>query len=435
MRVKKSLRLVVLAILLVSISFGAVAAQDKVTIHWWHIDTGDPGLSFWQGLADAYTALHPNVAFDITVLDNESFKARLVTVMQAGDPPDLFQSWGGGVLWGYAAAGLTRNIAPELEANSNEWKDTFSATAALELYGQNGEYYGVPRDWGAVGMFYNKALFTKAGLDPAKPPATWTELLDAVKALQAAGITPISIGEKDKWPGHFWYGYLATREGGQDAFLKAYNRTGSFADPPFVKAFADLKQLVDMNAFQEGFLAAAYGDQETTFGNGEAAMELMGQWSPDVQKSNSSSGEGIGDDLGWFPFPTIDGGAGNAADVFGGGDGFAVGKNAPDEAVDFLKFLSSADNQAKGIAAGCCYQPPTVKGTEDTYKDNPILTAIVDARNNAPYFQLYYDQFLPPPLAGAILDAAESIFAGAATPEDAAAAVEAEAQLDLAPAK
>jgi raffinose/stachyose/melibiose transport system substrate-binding protein len=425
---KKSRFVLIFVIVLLTLALAAPSlAQDKVTIHWWHISTGDPGLSYWQSLADAYTAEHPNVSFDITVLENEAFKAKLVTVMQAGEPPDLFQSWGGGKLWQFADAGLVRNIAPELEG---DWKDSIAATSALELYGRNGEYYGVPLDWGAVGMFYNKALFTKAGLDPEKPPATWAELLDTVQKLKDAGITPIAIGEKDKWPGHFWYGYLATREGGQDAFLKAYNREGSFTDEPFVKAFADLKQLVDLNAFQDGFLAAAYGDEETVFGNGNAAMELMGQWSPSTQKSNSESGEGIGDDLGWFPFPVIDGGAGNASDVFGGGDGFAVGKNAPDEAVDFLKFVSSADNQRKGVELGVTV-PPTVKGLEDTYKDDPILTSIVDARNNASYFQLYYDQFLSAPLAAAILDAAESVFAGVATPEEAAQAVEDVAAVEL----
>lgn len=426
---RKSSRLVLVALVIVlALALTApTLAQDKVTIHWWHISTGDPGLPYFQAAADAYTAEHPNVTFDITVLENEAFKAKLVTVMQAGEPPDLFQSWGGGKLWAFADAGLLRNIAPELEG---EWKDSFAATSALELYGQNGEYYGVPLSWGAVGMFYNKALFTQAGLDPEKPPATWAELLDAVQKLKDAGITPIAIGEKDKWPGHFWYGYLATREGGQDAFLKAYNREGAFTDEPFVKAFADLKQLVDLDAFQEGFLAAAYGDQETVFGNGQAAMELMGQWSPTVSKSNSESGEGIGDDLGWFPFPVIDGGAGDAADVFGGGDGFSVGANAPDEAVDFLKFLTNEENQRKGVEVGLTV-PPTIKGLEDTYADDPVLSAIVEARNNAPYFQLYYDQFLSAPLAAAILDAAESVFAGVATPEEAAQAVEDVASVEL----
>jgi raffinose/stachyose/melibiose transport system substrate-binding protein len=57
-------------------------------------------------------------------------------------------------------------------------------------------------------------------------------------------------------------------------------------------------------------------------------MELMGQWAPAVQKDNSESREGIGDDLGFFGFPMVAGGAGNPGDAFGGGNGFAVGKNA-----------------------------------------------------------------------------------------------------------
>jgi len=434
---RKSSRSLILLILLLTlvVSFGVASAQDAVVIHWWHESTSDAQVGYWKSLADAYTKDHPNVTFEITNLENEAYKAKLSTVMQAGDPPDLFWSWGGGVLWAYADAGLTRDITPELTANNNEWKDSFAATAALELYSKDGKYYGAPFDWGAVGMFYNKALFTKAGLDPAKPPATWAELLDAVKKLKAAGITPISIGEKDKWPGHFWYGYLATREGGQDAFLKAYNRTGSFADPSFVKAFQDLKDLADLNAFQEGFLAATYGDQETAMGNGQAAMELMGQWSPSNQKSNSSSGEGLGADLGWFPFPVIDGGAGNANDVFGGGDGFAVGAKAPDATVDFLKFLTSAENQIAGADSAISLTvPPTVKGTDSVIEKDPIMQAIVKARNEAPYFQLYYDQFLPPAVAGAILDAAEGVFAGAMSPEDAAKSVEDVAAAELTPA-
>src|SRR5262249_44424761 len=141
-----------------------------------------------------------------------------------------------------------------------------------------------------------------------------------------------------------------------------------------------------------GFLAASHDDEEATFGNGQAAMQLMGQWAIGAQKSQSSSGEGIGDDMGWFPFPMIEGGKGNAGDVFGGGDGFAVGKNAPDEAVDFLKFMTSEENVRAGSAVGCCYQPPTINGVDDLYSSDPVLTSIVNARNDAPYFQLYYDQ-------------------------------------------
>jgi len=421
--------ILILAVILLALSFSAAAAQDQVTIRWWHISTEASQAAYWQGLADAYTAAHPNVTIEITVLENAAFKERLTTVMQAGDPPDLFQSWGGAVLWTYADNGLVRNIAPELEG---DWKDSFAAQAALELYGQNGEYYGVPWTWGAVGMFYNKALFEQAGLDPDNPPQTWTEYLAAVQTLKDAGITPISLGEGEKWPGHFWWVYLALRLGGQDAFLKAYHREGSFADEPFVQAGEYLQQLIDLDPFPEGFLALSHPESEGIFGNGDAAMMLMGQWAPGAQAQYSESGEGIGDDnLGFFNFPAVEGGAGNPGDVLGGGDGFAVGVNAPDETVDFLKFLTTPDNQRAGAAI---FIVPVVKGLDDVFADNPVMQSILEARNNAPYFQLYYDQFLPPAVGSAVNDAVQTIFAGTATPEEAAQAIEDAAAMELNPA-
>src|SRR5690606_16773216 len=102
--------------------------------------------------------------------------------------------------------------------------------------------------------------------------------LSVVEQLKAAGITPIALGEKDKWPGHFWWSYLALRNAGQDGFMAAYNRDGSFSDPAFVAAGEQLQQLIDLEPFQDGFLEATYGDQQVVMANEQAAMELMGQW-------------------------------------------------------------------------------------------------------------------------------------------------------------
>ena len=54
-------------------------------------------------------------------------------------------------------------------------------------------------------------------------------------------------------------------------------------------------------------------------------MELMGQWAPAVEKDNSADKKGIGDKLGFFPFPMVEGGAGAITDAVGGGNGFGSG--------------------------------------------------------------------------------------------------------------
>jgi raffinose/stachyose/melibiose transport system substrate-binding protein len=238
------------------------------------------------------------------------------------------------------------------------------------------------------------------------------------------------VGEADRWPGMFWYIYFAIREGGQDAFLKAYNREGKFTDEPFVKAGADLKQLVDLQPFPEGYMAMVYSDAQTQMLDQNAAMELMGQWAPGAYNGTDPDKFAVlQPNLGWFPFPVITGGAGNPNDVLGGGDGWAVGKNAPDEAVDFLKYLTSAETERALVSSPLAILP-TVGAAEDAITD-PFLLKILKARNDAPYFQLYYDQFLPPAVATAVLDATEGLFAGTASPQDAAQTIEDSAATEL----
>jgi len=431
MKFKQRLLVIVLAILLIAPLSGVKAQDSKVTIHWWHIFTSPKTYTdFAQKLADDYMKDHPNVNIEITVLENDAFKTRLATVMQSGEPPDLFHSWGGGVLGNFAAAGLLRDITPEMTADSNKWRDTFAAQAALDLYKFDGKYYGVANDWGGVGFWYNKDLFAKAGIK--ETPKTWTDFLADVKTLKAAGITPIALGEKEKWPGHFWWVYLAVREGGKAAFDAAYSRTGSFADKPFVQAGERLKELIDLKPFPEGFLGLTYPQEAAVFGNGEGAMELMGQWAPGVQASSAKDTKGIPTDkLGWFPFPMVEGGAGDPTDMMGGGNGIAVGKNAPDEAVDFLKYLSSADVQKQFIAQNVGFVP-TNKGAQDALTD-PMLKLVMEGRDSAKYFQLYYDQFLPPAIAQAVLDNVEGIYAGTISPEDAAKGIDEVAANELKP--
>jgi raffinose/stachyose/melibiose transport system substrate-binding protein len=396
---------------------------EKVTVTWWHIQVADDQKALWQQMADDYMAAHPNVQVDITVLENEAFKTKLTTVMQSGDPPDIFQSWGGGTMNEYAEAGLLKDITADLDKDG--WRDTFSP-GALGVYSYQGKNYGVPRDMGMVGFWYNKDLFAQAGI--TTPPATWSEFLEAVKALKAAGITPIALGEGDKWPGAFWWEYLAVRLGGKAAFDAAYSRQGSFTDAPFVEAGAKLQELMALEPFQDGFLGATWPDEQVVMATSEAAMDLMGQWAPGAFKDASVDKQGLGDKLGWFPFPAVEGGAGDPADALGGGNGFVVGVNAPPEAVDFLKYISSVESQIAQAEIGMSV--PVVKGAEVGLSD-PSLKMVQEGAAAAEYFQLYYDQYMPAAVGGAVNDSVQGVFAGTLTPEQAAEAIEASAAQEL----
>ena len=112
----------------------------------------------------------------------------------------------------------------------------------------------------------------------------------------------------------FWWANLSLRIAGKDAMAKA-GEDGSFDSPGFVQAGEELKKLIDMKPFQDGFLAAPWdgaGGEAAEIGNGSAAMDLMGQWAPSTFAANAKDNDEMLADLGWFPFPTVDGGAGQA---------------------------------------------------------------------------------------------------------------------------
>jgi raffinose/stachyose/melibiose transport system substrate-binding protein len=386
------------------------SSSKPVTINWWHIANNDPLKTIWKNAANEYMAKHPNVKIKITVLENEAFKAKLTTNMQAGKPPDLFQSWGGGTLVEQAKAGLIKDITEP----TKPWIGTLNP-AGVGLYKVDGKQYGIPYNLGLVGVWYNKKLFRKAGID--SPPTTWSDFLGDVQKLKSAGITPIAVGEKDKWPGMFWWANLSLRVAGKDAMAKAASDGGVFNSSGFVEAGKQLQKLIAMKPFQQGYLAAPWdgaGGEAATVGNGRAAMDLMGQWAPSTFAANTKDKKGLGSNVGWFAFPSVNGGAGQTGEQFGGGDGFAIGRDAPPETVDFAHFLVSPEIGSKGGASGAIL--PVAQGTESSVTD-PNMKAVLDARSKASFVQLYLDQAYAPAVGQAVNDTVQKLFAGKASPE------------------
>jgi raffinose/stachyose/melibiose transport system substrate-binding protein len=391
------------------------AAPGTKTINWWNIANTDPLLSVWAKLARDFEAAHPGVRINITPLENEAFKAKLTTVTQAGNPPDLFHSWGGGVLEQQVEAGLVKELSGEPASFLSGLPQN-----GVKLYQVGGKQYGVPYELGMVGFWYNKELFAKAGV--SQPPKTWAELLAVVGQLKAAKIVPIALAGGDKWPAHFYWSYLAIRQGGVSGMAEAA-KTGGFDGPDFVTAGAKLAELVGLDPFQPGFLGAKYmasDGQSAIMGNGQAAMELMGQWAPSIEAAYSTDKKGIGDKLGFFPFPALEGGKGSLNDVLGGCNGYAVGKNAPPEAFEFLKFLLSPQSQRTVAREGGVL--PLAAGAEDALVD-PNLKAVHAVLAQATGFQLYLDQAYPPAIGQQVNDSVAALVAKSASPQAVAQAI------------
>ncbi|MEO5808417.1 extracellular solute-binding protein [Devosia sp.] len=406
------MKLLALAAALGILVAGPVHAQT--TVKYLNIASIPAEVELMKQAVAEYEAAHPGVTIELPFLENEAFKAKLTTLLQSSDAPDIFHSWGGGVLTEQAKAGVLRPIEGII---SQEAKDA-QGSAGVAAFTRDGHIYGMARDVAEVVIWYNKKLFTQAGVDPASL-ATWDGFLAGVQKFKDAGITPFALGGKDKWPAHFWWSKLVVRLAGQDGFNAAAAGEGDgFAGADFVKAGDMFLQLAALSPWQEGFQAASYGDASGYFGDGKAAMHLMGDWDYGAMKDNSASKAGIPDeDLGILPFPTIEGGKGDPTDTLGGLSGYLFSKNASDESVKFLEWYNSSEVQKRFADAG--FYIPITKGSADGMT-NPFKIQVAKDINGAHWHALFFDQMLGPQVGGVVNDVSAELAANEITAQDAA---------------
>jgi len=222
---------------------------------------------------------------------------------------------------------------------------------------------------------------------------------------------------------HFWYAYLVMRIGGSHALADAKaGKDGGFNNPTFVDAGKRLQELAALQPFQPGYASTSHAQSAAIFGDGKAAMDLMGSWLLGMQGPNASNGKGQPEsNIGIMPFPTLPGGKGEIGDTMGGVHAFLVTKTASPETVDFLKFFSQ-EKYAKEAAEVGAYIP-VANGTAAYIKD-PLVKEIAEMLAKTKYHQNFFDQDLGPSVGRVINDVSVDVAASKMTPQAAAAAIQ-----------
>lgn len=398
------------------------SADGTTEITWWHNSNTGDGKDYYDQVAKDFEAANPGVTVKVSAMQHEDMLTKLDAAFQAGDAPDIYMERGGGELADHVEAGLTKDIS---EAASAEVEKIGGSVAGWQV---DGKTYALPFSVGVVGFWYNKALFEQAGITEA--PVTQEDFNAAVDKLKAAGIEPVSVGAGDKWPAaHYWY-YYALRECSQDVLSDAVTSL-DFSDACFLNAGADLEDLIKTEPFNAGFLSTPAQSGPTSasglLATGKVAMELAGHWEPGVMQGLTEDGNGLGENTGWFAFPEVQGGQGEPTAALGGGDAWAVSQDAPDAAVDFVKYLLS-DEVQKGFAELDMGLP--TNPTASQYVSDPALAGLLQVRDAAPYVQLYFDTAFGASVGGAMNDAIALMFAGQATPQDIVDATQAAADAE-----
>jgi raffinose/stachyose/melibiose transport system substrate-binding protein len=390
---------------------GSSNSGSHVTLTWWHNGSTQPLRGVWQQVASAYHAAHPSVALSIDPIQSNDFKTKMPLALKSNNPPDIFQQWGGGQEGTQLQSGKLENLSPMVQS----WVGQLGSAA--KGWQVNGQQYGLPYDLHVVGFWYRKDLFAKAGI--TSPPTTLPQLNSDVSKLKAHHIAPIAVGSKDQWPDAFWWEYFALRECSPATLqqaMKAVNLSASC----FLKAGADLTTFMKTNPFQSGFLATpsqtGAGSSAGMVANGKAAMELQGDWETIVTPALTSDKQLISK-LGWFPFPSVPGGAGNATTVLDGGDGFSCTTGAPEpQCADFLKYIDSVPVQKKLVSQANVGLPAN-PGAQSALT-NPALKTALQALKSTAYAQEYFDIALPTNTGLALDQAIANFFAGKASAQD-----------------
>src|SRR5271165_5736222 len=411
----KSKFLIFLA-LLGSLSWTAPA---ETVIKILHIAKLPKVQEIWAEAGHEYEKAHPGVKVEFDYLENEAFKAKLPTLLQSKDRPSIFHSWGGGVMVEQIGSGICQDITQRI--TDDGFKDTFYP-AAVQNFSFDGKYYGLPNDVAPEVLFYNKELCQKAGVDPTQIHY-WEDLIEAVKKCKAAGITPMAVGGKDKWPLHFYTALLMMRILGKDGMQAVIeDKNGGFTNPEVLKAFQLYKDFTMLEPFQKGYLANSYPEAAGTFHDGKTAFHLMGTWDLTEGRANATDKQGLPNEkLGFIFFPAVKGGKGKATDLFANSNGWLIAKEAPKETIDFAKVWLGKEAQTKVAQQGLAI--PAVKGTADAIQD-PLLKEIAQQIERSEWLESPMDQVLGPDTGRVFNDVSTDIASGNSTPEKGAKAIE-----------
>ena len=364
------------------------AAGERITLTLWHQSVGDtdPSAKILKNLIAQWNAEHPGVQVEEVGVTGEQYKTKIKTALAGGEAPDLFYMWGGSFSLPYIQSGNILDISGLVSQDTLDilYPGTIDAVTI------DGSIYSLPCYTHIANLYCNTELFARAG---AKLPTTYAELLTAVEKLNAAGITPAVLGEKDRWPGMYWFDIVAMRQMGIDACWAAMREPARFNSEGFIEAARKAQELVDAGMFNGSLFSMSYDEMLGAFYNGDAAMMFQGNW---INGSIEDPASAVSGKIQAIAFPVFEDAAGTAAEFLGGGiDSYYVNADTayPAEAVEFLSFFSQNLGQ-QGYLAGAglpCWNTDDL----DVSVISGLDRQVADLMSTATSFVPWWDNVLP----------------------------------------
>ncbi|WP_206184960.1 ABC transporter substrate-binding protein [Thermoactinospora rubra] len=309
-------------------------AQQKLVV--WDWKSGESVASDYIEKAKAdFAKRHPGVTVEFVAQPFDQYYTLLGTAIQAGKGPDVMLFNGGGQI---------RDRVDALLPLDQYVAEDKSRLTGWDAFSKDGKVYAAPVTLQGHPIYYNKALYEKAGLDPASPPKTWDELVRGCAAIKkATGAACFALGNKEGFGIQFFMsglgsGTLTPQE--YDSWIAGKREWTS----PHVKRIFELwKEAGDKGLNNEGANSTAmFTDIFGVFQTGKAAhiiglMSDIGHW--------KDFGEFLPPDkIGVMQAPVVTDGA-TPSLPYDGGIGYAVAKwtKDPGLAAGLVRSLTSTE--------------------------------------------------------------------------------------------
>jgi raffinose/stachyose/melibiose transport system substrate-binding protein len=316
---------------------GAASAGQAQEIKFWTLSFDNPNVTkAYETIIKDFEAANPGVTIKLENRGTDEHKSALRVAAGSDQAPDIFFMWAGLGLGGeFVKSGLT--LPMDKYYADYKWDDEFIAPALAFSKQYPGGRFGIPSTFRGEALYYNKALFKKAGIENV--PTTYDELVAAADKLAAAHIPAITFGGTVNWHVMRLMDEILEVKCGPAKHDAVMSMKVNWADEPCATAaFEEFHRWTSKYTLKP-FMGIDQAQSFNLFLAGKAAMMLEGNWLVGrLRNANRLA------DFGVFPFP-------GASRLYGFAEYNYISSKSknPDIAAKFLDYLESTPVQQANL--------------------------------------------------------------------------------------
>ncbi|MEF9880325.1 MAG: extracellular solute-binding protein [Clostridia bacterium] len=425
MRKMKSLLSALMALAMLLTSLGAVAiAETKVLpdpveleIVTFRVGTHNAAAAearYFKEFQEKYNGIdEQKITLKIVEMpsDEEYYKQMKIRAT-SNDLPDVFEG-NGGVLELAVQNGIAVDMNEYVNADPQYKAELGEAAIVSGQQWADGGLYNISYGLQAIGYFYNKEMFEKAGVSL---PKTWDEFMTALETLKTSGVckAPLSLmtGENCWTTNLILASMVGTAGEAGNAFMNTkYVQT--YQTPEFIDALASIQKMLQEYALPDS-LGSDYATAANHFLNEETAIIANGPWmTPDFSNPEKAT-EGFAEKVGVALYPM-----GGSVSQFERGYSIAKSDKAhEDAAFKFIQFKTNAYGQTIHLEdAGVLPLTSNVAMSDEFKAQNPLVVEFVGLLSNISYKYQTIDTVSYSTAVNAFPTLYPELVAGTLTPE------------------